>query len=607
MAGNRVPLNLGPRSLGPGLRVPLNLGVAWDVIVEPPIVPLRATWGGAAVRWQLPARRSRAAAPTWGAAPRVSALSGTRWAAAARVSRAPTLSWGDLALTSSAWRVAHSDAGRRGRSIGAAWRGLPQVSAQGAAAWGRAGARTRAASSRWAWLPAIAAAMRSPWLGELPRVATGTQMPWRSGRGFERIWDMPWLQASAVRWHVDPPATPPEPPPPSTRPPGNRVGLNLGCAPLPGSRRVPLNLGVTACYAVRPARRAYVIINTLSVVRLPDRTPIHAESIDIAAAAGAAGWDLSMALADPDHVQLLQPSSAGPVSVEVTINGYVWVFVVESRGRQRQWDPLQGLVRTISVSGRSRSALLSAPYAPARSRVNTADRQAQQLVDDELENTGFTAEYSALSWLVPAGAWYYDGATPLDAIARVAAASGAVVLTDPATDTLRIVARYPVSPWDWTSTAPAHVILDDLVLDDSMSQRSVPRFDAVIVAGELEGKGVLVRVSRDGEAGNLYAPQATDPLINTVQVAAERGRNILSDRGEQELVDLTLPMLPASVVGGPHRIQPLELVQVQEAAGDWVGLSTAVRVSARSQRDASGDVLVVEQTVSLERHYTDAN
>lgn len=64
------------------------------------------------------------------------------------------------------------------------------------------------------------------------------------------------------------------------------------------------------------------------------------------------------------------------------------------------------------MSGRGQTALLDASYAPARSFVQTADKQLQQLIDDELALTDFTADRSAVAaqtgiggWTVPAGVY----------------------------------------------------------------------------------------------------------------------------------------------------------------------------------------------------------
>src|SRR5690606_8761824 len=133
---------------------------------------------------------------------------------------------------------------------------------------------------------------------------------------------------------------------------------------------------------------------------------------------------------------------------------------------------------------------------------------------------------------------------------------------------------------------------------------SAPLYDAVVVTGELAGKGVTCKVRRAGEAGNLYAPQVSNPLITEAAAGAERGRNVLSDRGEQASIDLTLPLFAAPLLAGQTgRVLPLDLVEVQAAEGTWHGLCTAVRIEARRDDKA----VVIEQTVTLERHYTDAN
>ena len=133
---------------------------------------------------------------------------------------------------------------------------------------------------------------------------------------------------------------------------------------------------------------------------------------------------------------------------------------------------------------------------------------------------------------------------------------------------------------------------------------NAPLYDAVVVTGEIAGKGVTATVKRAGEAGTLFAPQASSPLINVDAAAGERGRNILSDRGEQANIDMTLPMFPAPLASGQTgRVLPQQLVRVEEAESTWHGQCTAYRVDARLE----GKALVVEQTITLERHYSDAD
>lgn len=229
-----------------------------------------------------------------------------------------------------------------------------------------------------------------------------------------------------------------------------------------------------------------------------------------------------------------------------------------------------------------------------------------QLVDEELADTGYTASYDTVDWVVPVGAWFYDGTSPLDAINTLAAASGAVVQSDPEDKSLRIRARYPDSPWEWPDLTPDVTIDDDIILSHALQVRSQPLYDAVVVTGEIPGKGVTARVKRTGEAGTLYAPQVSSQLINTIAAATERGRNVLSDRGEQSSIDLVLPLFATPLQEGETgRVLPLDLAEVHEADETWHGLCTNVRIDARL--DGANGAWVIEQQVTLERHYSDAD
>ncbi|TAA42557.1 hypothetical protein EA655_10555 [Pseudoxanthomonas winnipegensis] len=566
--------------------------------VDPVIRGLRSTIG---LEWQLAARHRVATVVRWGEAPALRPHADLLWAEAAGLRQSQGVEWGAAprarAAGCMAWR------GRMGRVGGRRdlrWLDLPVVSRSvDARWWGRLLRLDPSGAILWQ-ADGLARLTRSfSWDGSPPRAGVATIGAWRSLRIFRRGARMPWGKAAQVPWIVLPPRPPQPPEPQPGFPPGNAVGLNLGCPIIGIAGFAPLNLGVTACYAVRPQRKTYIVLNTINVVRLPDRAPIAVESIEITGDKQSWGYSLQLTLADPSQLSLLKPTASGPRQLEVAINGYLWTFLAESYAVNREWGG-----GGVSVTGRSRTALLAAPYAPARAKTTTQAWSMAQLAAQEVQDTGYQVTYDTVDWQVPAGAWYYDGLSPLDALTRLAEASGAVVQSDPAELALRIRAGYPVSPWAWPATAPAAIVQDDIVLATSLQVRSVPQYDAVVVTGELQGKGVTTVVRRAGEGGTLFAPQASDQLINVAAAASERGRNILCDRGEQASIDHTLPLFPAgSPAGQTGRVLPLDLVEVREAEGTWQGLCTAISISARRDDKA----VVVEQTITIERHYTDAN
>ncbi|PWB28900.1 hypothetical protein DCO49_04125 [Stenotrophomonas sp. SPM] len=554
---------------------------------------------------------------------------GLVWAAGKRVRLHQLCTWVSsrpLALSAAiGWSTSQS----LGLSAGLAWQASSVVKRSLISGWhtemaGRAMVRDMA----WTAMRACDREVSAPWISKLPSHRSARLLAWRH-QGFERrgvglCWgsDRPTVGAFAAAswrhlglsrvaatlrwgigrglpWGVRPKPSPIPEPEPSPFASGGRVPLALGCDPVAAFAGVPLNLGVSACYLVRPHRRTYVVINTVSLVRLPDRTRIEVTRVSLGASRGTWGWTFDIELADPQQLALLKPTATGPRQFEVALNGYVWTGIIESFQRQREFSG--GGVR---LSGRSRTALLAAPYAPARVKATTEERSMAQLVAEELADTGFTSEYDTVDWNVPAGAWFYDASTPLDAISALAEASGGVVQSDPAALAMRVRAAYPASPWDWRTTPPDHVLQEDIVLTESLQMRSAPLYDAVVVTGEVAGKGVTCKVRRSGEEGRLYAQQVSSPLISVPAAGAERGRNILCDRGEQAAVDLTVPLFAQPLKPGEvGLVLPLDLVEVVGADGTWHGQCESLRIEV----SADDQAVVIEQTATLERHYTDAD
>ncbi len=339
------------------------------------------------------------------------------------------------------------------------------------------------------------------------------------------------------------------------------------------------------------------MLNEISVVRLPDRLPIDVDAVSITGDREAWAWNDSLSLANPAQLAELSPTASGPRSVEITLNGYAWVIALEAFDKGEVFG-----ATAVGLTGRSVTAQLAEPYAAPRTREETQQRTMVQLADQEAAGSGVTVDYGTVSWLVPAGAWYYDNLSPMSALKRLAEASGGVVQSHPTDPVVQIRARYPHSPWAWTTTAPDVVIQDDVVTGTRLQLQSKPMYDAVIVAGERVG--VAAKVKRTGEAGQTFAQQQIDQLIVHADASRERGRNVLSDRGGQATIEHDLPLFGGPLQPGqPGLVLPLMLAQRQTASETWHGLVTGVRIDARRQ-DKAVDIV---QAVTIERHYTDAD
>jgi hypothetical protein len=601
--GNVVPLNFAGAYTAPiGNVVPLNFADPEPPDPEPE-VPIRWTGRGAALPWTHAPKRSRHVCSSYSVAAQARRRTRLPWSQAPQVAASLRVPWTSLpSLHAHAWwRWTYAPAVVL-KPVGIPWGALPRVDSAASLPWTMPPMMGAAAPLSWRNPPRLDLAASMPWTAP-PRLEAVSDILWMAPPDVIRRWWLPWGYADRVRWRVRGPGVDPpdvDPPWQYEPPQGNRVAVAFACPQLdhPGNQ-VPVPFGRAACYFAWPKPRRYIVLNSAAVVRLPERTPIPVSAVSLSSTIDDAFWTVGLTLADPAALAYLLPDGDGLKVVEINLNGHVWTASIESHTRNRRF-PTTG----ISVSGRSQACTLDAPYAQLRSLVSDADAQAQSLAEAELDLSGITLDYDTLTWLVPAGAWRYDGATPIGAVKAIAAASGAVLQSHPWDTELRIAPRYPVSPWLWNATAPAKQIHDDMIYEDTLRVVSRPLFNYVLVSGEQVG--VSDEILREGSAGDVRATMVVDPLIVEHDVAAERGRNVLCDRGEQAQIDLTIPLYPASAPEMPGLVLPLQLVQVHEVVA-WKGLAVGVQIEAQVRQGGNGaSALVIDQRITLERHYTDA-
>lgn len=333
----------------------------------------------------------------------------------------------------------------------------------------------------------------------------------------------------------------------------------------------------------------YYQMNIATVSRLPELTPLDFKSLRISVDVDsfAARWSGTLSAAS---YELIKPVGATRHQIKATINGYVWHLIVEKPGHKLSFG--RG---DYQVSGRAHVAELADPQSPTRDFVSTAQKDIRQLVDDELTNTGWTANWSTEFWLIPAGAFAYESLSPIQAVARLASAAGAVVQADESLKELAIKPRFPLSPWNWAAATPDWSIPMAAVYTLASDWSEKPMYNAVIVSGE--NQGVVCNVTRQGSAGDVLAPTVVDPLITHQDAARERARNIISDRGVQSVETLELPL--RANPDEPGYIRPLELIQYTDAAGSWKGLCIGSEVRVEWGRGS----MTIKQTIKVERHH----
>ncbi|MGO0307486.1 hypothetical protein ACTL6P_12910 [Endozoicomonas acroporae] len=127
-------------------------------------------------------------------------------------------------------------------------------------------------------------------------------------------------------------------------------------------------------------RESYLLMNIITAVVLPARTPLELPSMEISLDIDSFSWSFTGQLWGTSNIALVEPDENGPKQIEVDINGWKWIFIIE---RYNNTDRRFGAER-YTLYGSSRTQLLAAPYAPQRSKSNSTNLNAKQAIIEEL-------------------------------------------------------------------------------------------------------------------------------------------------------------------------------------------------------------------------------
>lgn len=337
---------------------------------------------------------------------------------------------------------------------------------------------------------------------------------------------------------------------------------------------------------VVPVRRFYMVINSVSLVRLPSGVELPAYAFSMTVDADSFTWSWSATLDKSAAPHVVREAGGAPVELQALVNGQPYRFTIDRAGRSRQFPGDR-----IAVSGRGLAAELDAPWAPVMTFGNQAEMTAQQLMSDVLTangvSIGWALDWRIQDWLVPAGAWQMQGVY-IGAVNDIAGAVGAYVQPHPTDRVLRVLPRYPAAPWDWGDLTPDVQLPAAAVQVESTEWLRKPAYTGVFVGGV--SAGVFGPVTRGGTSGSLLAPQVTHALITDPVAHLQRGLAVLSDTGDQEYVQLTFQVLPETGI-----IMPGTLLGYVSDDGPAVGIVRGTSVSWSRPR--------LRQTIGVETHH----
>jgi len=542
--------------------IPYRLPPA-DGVTFPKLPPLRVVGGLVGCRWSAAVLEAPVVPVLWAATQiKDPAPLPARWGAAALVGRSWVLPWiSTRIMDRPGWRMPWQPAGAVHTTVGMPW---------------------------WRGVVADVAGQRMPWRAAA-LVAVVVLVPLLSGRIVQAVVAKPW--GASTRRVVSVPV---------------RWALGLACdvvVPCPFGAstlrdRADINWPIIwpiepdPVYEI-PDRGTYPVRYSVSVVTLPDRVELDVGAIAIQFSLDQWAITLSTTVLSAAHYARIRPQSGEAVAIEVTVQGYVLEFLVDLPAEKREFGADDWTLTATSTTIRQ-----GAPYARPGDRTSTSIATAQQLALDELPLSGWALQWDAVDWQVDAGAWAYQGLTPVQAIARLADAAGAALQSELAGQALRVVTRWPVMPWDLPDATPDYSIpLGACLVTQQRPALLGTRPNAVHVHGSGDG-GILGHVVRNGTAGDIDLATVVNALMTDSVAARAYGGSLLAAQYQPpELQSITLPLSDAA--GDQPLIDLGKIIALTDVGSELLAIATALTLQITPPGLAESEGPEITQTVTL--------
>ena len=328
-----------------------------------------------------------------------------------------------------------------------------------------------------------------------------------------------------------------------------------------------------------PLREAYTVQHSITVVNQAG-TSIPLSKIGLSFDVDSYAWQFSGVLADEAALADVNMTGNTPEQLTITINGSVWVMLVESIEQSKSFGKT-----AISLKGRSLSALLGAPYQLQGSYTAGSDLTVQQIAN-ALIPFDWICDWQCPVWLVPANAYSHTQQTTLQALASIAGFIGASLIPSRAEKMIKIQPRYPVLPWNFNAAGitPDLIVPESAIITVNTQSRTQSPIDGVYVHGGAIG-GSLAWCRLNGTAGDTLAPTNSNSLITDVTACRALGERILAGAATQPMISsFTLPL------GGDFVLAEVgQLVEVMGESGIINSVSIGVEFGKVSQTITIGE------------------
>ena len=297
-------------------------------------------------------------------------------------------------------------------------------------------------------------------------------------------------------------------------------------------------------------------------------------------------WSGGVSISPDDHAKIkhkLDVDIGLEPMVNVAINDLSFSIIAENQSRTRKFGN-----QTHSLDGRSITARLGADYAAASDRLFDQANYASQIVNEQLANLPFIANFEIDDWLIPASTYAVSNKTPIAVIADIAEAAGGFVESHPTDATMSIKKRWKINAWELATATPDVTIPADVIKSATDKTVKNTRYNTILLVGNVGHE-----VFRATQGRDMAAPTLSNALFTAREVTVPKGSQVLSDSGTHSIQTLDLifdDSIPLAQLG--------QIWQINDTDGAWRGVITGVELDC----PVAGETPKPEQTITIDRY-----
>ena len=297
-------------------------------------------------------------------------------------------------------------------------------------------------------------------------------------------------------------------------------------------------------------------------------------------------WSGGVSISPDDHAKIkhkLDVEIGAEPMINVVINNLNFSIIAENASRSRSFGKT-----THGLDGRSITARLGADYAAASDRLFDQANYASQIVNEQLANLPFIANFEIDDWLIPPGTYAVSNKTPMAVISDIAEAAGGFVESHPFDATMSIKKRWKINAWELATATPDVTIPADVIKSATDKTVKNTRYNTILLVGNVGHE-----VYRATQGRDVAAPTLSNALFTAREVTVPKGSAVLSDSGTHSIQSLDLifdDSIPLAQLG--------QIWQINDTDGAWRGVITGVALDCK----VNNDTPEIGQSVTIDRY-----